>query len=98
MMNNEQIKKLALDLYAAEKEDDIEKILKNNNLWDDSNWPYFKSGGKVISAISVAGAQQDNPIGALVEKITNSIDAVLTKECLKRGIDPTSKSRKYWPS
>ena len=35
--------------------------------------------------------QQANPVAALIEKITNSIDAVLTKKCLKAGIDPKSK-------
>jgi len=88
-MNNDQIKALALDLYNANDEDRIENILKKVNLWDDSNWDFL--GGRGITASSIQGTQQDNPIGALVEKIVNSIDAVLTKECLSRGVDPTSK-------
>ena len=34
--------------------------------------------------------QQSAPIAALIEKITNSIDAVLMKKCLAAGIDPKS--------
>jgi hypothetical protein len=34
--------------------------------------------------------QQSNPIVALVEKVTNSIDAVLMKRCYEEGIDPSS--------
>ncbi len=34
------------------------------------------------------GNQQSDPSGALVEKIINSIDAVLMGECYTRGIDP----------
>ncbi|MBT7896243.1 MAG: hypothetical protein HN564_04530 [Flavobacteriales bacterium] len=87
-MNNEQIKKLALDLYAADKEEVVVRILEKNKLWDRSKWQIL---GGDRQATSIANAQQDNPVGALVEKIINSIDAVLTKECLKRDIDPTSK-------
>jgi len=34
--------------------------------------------------------QQSNPIAALVEKVTNSIDAILTRKCFEAGIDPES--------
>ena len=35
--------------------------------------------------------QQSSPIAALVEKVTNSMDAILTKKCLEQGIKPDSK-------
>ena len=34
--------------------------------------------------------QQSNPIAALVEKVTNSIDAVLVRKCFEAGIEPKS--------
>jgi hypothetical protein len=34
--------------------------------------------------------QQSSPIAALIEKITNSIDAILLRRCLEQGIDPKS--------
>ncbi|HEY2581972.1 MAG TPA: hypothetical protein VGI43_09200, partial [Mucilaginibacter sp.] len=34
--------------------------------------------------------QQSNPIAALVEKITNSIDAILMRKCYEAGVNPTS--------
>lgn len=34
--------------------------------------------------------QQASPIAALIEKITNSIDAILMRRCLEEGIDPRS--------
>ena len=34
--------------------------------------------------------QQSNPIAALVEKVTNSIEAILTKKCLEKKIQPDS--------
>jgi hypothetical protein len=37
---------------------------------------------------STAGAQQSDPVAALVEKLVNAADARLTNECLVAGIDP----------
>lgn len=34
---------------------------------------------------------QSNPIAALVEKVTNSMDAILMRKCIELGIDPKSK-------
>lgn len=34
--------------------------------------------------------QQSSPIAALIEKVTNSIDAILLKKCIECGIDPKS--------
>ena len=34
--------------------------------------------------------QQSSPIAALIEKLTNSIDAILMKKCYEAGIDPKS--------
>src|SRR5699024_8197341 len=39
---------------------------------------------------SIIGNQQSSPEAALVEKLINSIDAVLMKECMLNGIEPTS--------
>ena len=35
--------------------------------------------------------QQSSPVPALVEKITNGIDAILMRRCLEQGIDPRSE-------
>ncbi len=36
--------------------------------------------------------QQSSPIAALIEKITNSIDAILMRKCYEAGIDPKAAS------
>lgn len=38
----------------------------------------------------IVSNQQSSAVVALVEKLVNSIDAVLTAECFRRGIDPKS--------
>lgn len=84
-MNNLE---LAIALVKAENEETVIQILKDNNYWD--NYNLWRPYGDFSNNIGIIGAQQDSPDTAFVEKIINSIDATLTCECLKRGINPTS--------
>lgn len=89
-MNSEEIKHLTLLLVRAENEADVVDILIKANLWDDGNvWKEVDSSSGNWSTI---GNQQSNPDTALVEKIINSVDAVLMKECLVRGMEPTDQN------
>ena len=87
MVNN---KSLCLSLVKAETEDTVIEILKRNGYWDDSNvWRNFGDNENNFSTI---GNQQTRADTALVEKIINSVDAVLLSEVLKKGIDPQGES------
>jgi len=89
MMNNDDIKKLALALLRADTEDDVVRILKEAGLWDNRDvWRLY---GDKEGNFAQAGNQQSLPEAALVEKIVNSCDSRLMRECLRRGIDPESK-------
>ncbi len=86
MMNKKQ---LFYKLFNAQTELDVEQIiLSNPQLGDSNNWQPL-GGNK--SNFSIVKNQQSNPIAALIEKITNSIDAILTKKCFEAGIDPKSE-------
>lgn len=80
------MEQLFLELYAADDEQEITEIIARSKvLSEPSNWaPYGESKGN----FGIFENQQNHPVPALVEKITNSIDATLMKECLKSGIDP----------
>ena len=79
---------LCLSLVKAESEQEVIDILKKVHYWDnEENWRFY---GNVENNFSVIGNQQSLPESAIVEKIVNSVDAVLTRECLKKGIDPES--------
>ncbi|MFL3663338.1 MAG: hypothetical protein ACJ04Q_04995 [Flavobacteriales bacterium] len=83
------MKQLFESLYFAKDEEEIQEIIKKNiSIFDDDNW---KPLGQNKSNYGVVKNQQSNPIAALIEKATNSIDAILTKQCLEKGIDPTSE-------
>lgn len=84
----EDNKVLFFSLYNAKNEAEVEKVISADpEKFKQENWhPY----GENESFFGVIENQQASPIPALVEKITNSIDAILTKKCLESGINPTS--------
>jgi hypothetical protein len=80
---------LFIDLLKAEREEDVTGALSVYGLekFTEANWiPY----GGFENNFGLIGAQQADSLGALVEKIVNSIDAVLLRECLARNLDPRS--------
>ena len=83
------MEELLIKLYSANEYSEVYKIVHKNKLLSDyKNWqPY--GGNK--NNFGTFENQQARAEAALVEKITNSIDAILIKECLLRGIDPKDK-------
>jgi hypothetical protein len=82
------IRKLCESLAQAEFENDVISILQDAGYWDDSN-QWIDYGG-VENNYSSIGNQQESADAALVEKIVNSIDALLINKCLEDGISPES--------
>jgi hypothetical protein len=75
-------------LFNAHTEQDIDKIIKDNpEIFKSENW--YPLGGKETN-FAVIENQQSAPIAALIEKITNSIDAILTRKCFEMEIEPKS--------
>lgn len=76
-------------LYEAKDETDITILIGDNpEVFKLKNW---KPLGGNYSNYGVVKNQQSNPVAAIIEKVTNSIDAILTKKCLEAGIDPNSE-------
>lgn len=85
-MAKTDVKSLCLSLMKADSEEQVIPILKGEGMWDDANcWRLY---GDLENNYSAAGNQADEAEAALVEKLTNSRDAILLNECLERGIDP----------
>jgi len=83
----EDPKQLCLDLLKAESEEEVTEILEKYQLLDDSLWCDL---GDDENNFSIIGNQQSSPAPALVEKIINSIDAVLMARCALARVDPES--------
>ena len=79
------MEKLFTRLLGAGTEDEVQAILEAEGLaTDETKWtPY----GDNESFYGVVENQQAHPVPALVEKITNGIDAILEKKVLLEGID-----------
>jgi hypothetical protein len=78
-----------MDLIRADSENEVKRIIDSHPLL--SSPEYWKSYGPQ-AAWGTFFNQQESPVAALTEKIINSIDALLMKECALRGIDPTDGS------
>ena len=81
-------KELFEKLFYSSTEKDVDDIINSQpEIFRQENWhPY----GDNESFYGVIENQQASPVPALVEKITNSIDAILTRKCFEAGIEPTS--------
>ena len=82
-------KRLCQALYSAESEREVIDILHSYSLWEDDS--YWTNYGQEDNNVAIIGNQTTSPEAALVEKFTNSIDAILIKEAKLRGIDPKAK-------
>lgn len=82
------LKDLFFKLFLSQTESEVDQIIQSYpDIFKQDNWyPY----GENESFFGVIENQQASPVPALVEKITNSIDAILTRKCYEAGIDPTS--------
>ena len=79
---------LCMDLLHADTEEQVIGILQGQGYWDDPNaWRPF---GDKEDNFSTIGNQSSSADGALVEKLVNSVDAVLMGECRSSGIRPNS--------
>ena len=79
-------KALFEELFFAPTEDKVREIVEQRpEIFRDEHW--YPLGGDE-NYFGIVRGQQSNPIAAIVEKVTNSIDALLMKKCHESGIDP----------
>lgn len=83
------MKQLFLSLFNAQTENEILEIVSSKPvIFNDKNW---KPLGNNKSNYGVVKNQQSSPVAALIEKATNSIDALLTKKCIESGVQPNDQ-------
>ncbi|MCY4043273.1 MAG: ATP-binding protein, partial [Candidatus Dadabacteria bacterium] len=88
----DKFKDLFQRLFRCNGEEELHQIVTSEQLLKTpENWyPYGGRNKDDRSNFGTFENQQSHAGAALVEKITNSIDALLLKECKLRGIDPKS--------
>src|SRR5262249_51633739 len=76
------------ELLDAEDEASVIAALESRQLLEQlDRWRYL---GNMPNNQSIVHGQQSTPAAALVEKFTNSLDAILMRRCKASGIDPRS--------
>lgn len=73
-----------LSITNAEK---VDEFISTHEFFKDCKWAFY---GAMENNAGIIKAQSPDPVGALVEKITNGIDALLIRKCWDNNIDPTS--------
>ena len=79
---------ICMDLLQANTEERVIDILRREGYWDDPK--VWRSFGDRDDNFSTIGNQSGSPDGALVEKLVNSVDAVLMGECWFHRIRPNA--------
>jgi len=74
-------------LLKAESETEVDEILTSYGFMNDDPNLWSPFGGFEMN-LNQINNQQSDATAALVEKLINSIDAVLMAECYNQGIDP----------
>ena len=80
------IESLFNNLFWAKTESAVDDVLKSQS---HAGVSWHPLGGNE-SNFGVVENQQSSPVAALIEKIINSIDAILMRKCEEAGIDPRS--------
>ena len=88
-LSNEQLLRLFTQLYRAGNEEEVDRVISNcDTIFGISeNW---RPLGGIENNFGVVENQQSSPIASLIEKLTNSIDAILMRRCVEEGINPKS--------
>ncbi|MCX6721597.1 MAG: hypothetical protein NTY04_00150, partial [Candidatus Staskawiczbacteria bacterium] len=87
-MDYKKSKSIFLEILKCQTSEEVEKIVKKEKL-DEEGWLFY--GGRSNNVGTIDGQMRDAD-NALMEKITNSIDAILMRRCYEEGIDPRDKS------
>jgi len=94
LSNNKSPEELFWEIFNTNDEVKLHKLVTTHPLLiNERNWfPYGGRDENDRGNFSTFENQQPHPIPALVEKITNSIDSLLMKECRLADIDPKSSA------
>jgi len=88
-MDYERNREILLKLLLASNSEETEAIITNEELFQHVKWVSY---GRIDNNAGIID-QMLEPENALIEKITNSIDAILMRKCLEEGIDPMNREK-----
>lgn len=90
MSDNNIQRNLLLKILQCDTADKIREFIEKEVYFIQGNWLSY--GGLPNNSGTVTG-QMKEPENSLIEKITNSIDAILMRKCQESGIDPKDQAK-----
>ena len=94
-MDQKLSKSFALRLMGALSAADVDAVIKGDDdarYWFDNPQNWLPYGGRPKNWDTV-GNQQTNPVGAMVELVTNGIDAILLRKARDGGIEDSRSAQ-----
>src|SRR3989344_6187260 len=90
MSMNDIPRNLLLKILGCDTADKIKELVETDKYFTEIEWlPY---GGIPNNSGQINGQMKESE-NALIEKIANSIDAILMKKCLEQKIDPKDQTK-----
>src|SRR3989344_7357581 len=87
-------KEIFLKLLSIVSSDEIASLIKSDDFFQSGNCSWKPYGGRDLNAPQIEGRMKSSS-NALVEKLTNSTDALLMRRCYEvEGAAPDSKGPK----
>jgi hypothetical protein len=80
-------KNILFELLKITTAEEVDKLIQSHDFFKNCKWEYY---GAMENNAGIIKAQSPDPVGALVEKITNGNDSLLIRRCWENNIDPTS--------
>lgn len=78
-------REILFQLLGAKTAEEIKAIVNSHDFFDSCDWISYGGRSNNVGTVDGQMREADN---ALMEKITNSIDAILMRRCYEEGIDP----------
>ncbi|MGA2911444.1 MAG: hypothetical protein ABSE17_02275 [Candidatus Levyibacteriota bacterium] len=90
MSNEEAQKSLLLKILQCDTGEKLRELIEKEIYFSQGKWlPY----GGFSNNTGIVNGQMREPENSLIEKITNSIDAILMRKCQESGIDPKDQTK-----
>lgn len=89
-MSTNRNKEILLKLLNSQTSEEVEKVITTDPFFEGCKWIFY---GDRFNNVSTVEGQMRDADNALMEKIINSIDAILMRRCYEEGIDPRDKTK-----
>jgi len=84
------LRNLILKILECDTADKLRQLIETDTYFGEIKWlPY----GGFANNTGVINGQMKEPENSLIEKVTNSIDAILMRKCQETGIEPRDRLR-----